>query len=471
LRSGLRAASAAAALGVAACAVGPDYVRPPTAPPQEFRGQVGPSEATSIADLPWWEVFEDEVLQELVLEALTSNHDLAAAVRRVEQAEALVGVAQSPFYPQIGYQGSAGRQAQPQLKNIPRTTFSYFAGAFSLAWEIDVWGRIRRSSEAAQQSLLATEEFRRGVLLSLVTDVAQAYLDLLELDRELEITRETAASFQDTLDLFTRRFQGGVGNDLQVARADGALAETLAQIPALERAIVAREDAIRVLLGRDPGPVPRGTALDERAAPPATPPGLPSALLERRPDVLQAEHAVASANAQVGVAIANFFPQIGLTALYGAQSTELKNIVKHDFSLWNAAGNAAGPIFQGFALLEQYRAQVAGWEETKELYEQTALTAFSEVSDTLTAQQRLAEERAAQERAVEAYQKSVRLSLLRYDHGLASYFEVLEAQQLLFPAEVVLAQIQRDQLVTVVTLYRALGGGWNLPDEQWTQKP
>jgi len=471
LKRGLRLVAAVAALGGSACAVGPDFVRPPTAPPEDYRGQVGATEAASIADLPWWEVFQDETLQQLVLDALASNYDLAAAVHRVEQAKSFVGVAQSPFYPQISYQGSAGRQGQPRFQGTPRDTFSFFDGAFALAWEIDVWGRIRRSSEAAQQSLLATEEFRRGVLLSLVTDVAQAYLGLLELDSELEITRETASAYQGTLDLFTRRFQGGVGNDLEVARAEGALAQTLAQIPDLERAIVAQENAIRVLLGREPGPIPRGTPLAEREAPPATPPGLPSALLERRPDVLQAEHVVASANAQVGVAVANFFPQIGLTALYGGQSSELKEIVKHGFSVWNAAGNAAGPIFQGFALLEQYRGQVAGWEETEARYEQTAIIAFSEVSDALTAQARLDEARAEQERAVLAYRKSVRLSLLRFDHGLSSYFEVLEAQKLLYPAELVLAKIQRDQLLTVVTLYRALGGGWNLPDEQWTQKP
>ncbi len=454
-----------------ACAVGPNYVRPPVAPPEDHRGHVDPVEAASLADLPWWEVFEDPVLQQLILEALNANYDLQIAVHRVEQAKAIVGVAQSPFYPRIEYQGSGGRQRDPRFLQQPSQTFSFFYGAFALAWEIDVWGRIRRSSEAAQQALLATEEFRRGVLLSLVTGVAEAYLTLLELDRELEIARETARNFEATLELFTRRYQGGVGNQLQVARAEAALADTLARIPDVELRILVQENAIRVLLGRDPGEVPRGTPLVERATPPATPPGLPSALLERRPDVLEAEHAIASANAQVGVAIASFFPQIGLTALYGGQSTELKDIVKQGFSLWNVVGNAAGPLFQGFELLEQYRAQVAFWEETKARYEQSVITAFAEVSNALTAQSRFAEARAAQERSVRAYQDSVRLSLLRYDHGLSSYFEVLEAQQQLFPAEIALAQIQRDQLLTVVTLYRALGGGWQLADEGWTQKP
>ncbi|HVP31094.1 MAG TPA: efflux transporter outer membrane subunit [Myxococcota bacterium] len=454
-----------------ACAVGPNYVRPPVATPDDYRGHVTPPEAASIADLPWWEVFDDDVLQKLVLEALNANYDLQTAVFRVEQARALVGVAQAPFYPQIQYQGNSGRQHQPELLSVPDATFNYFYGVFSLAWELDVWGRIRRSSEAAQQSLLATEEFRRGVLLSLVTGVASAYLTLLELDRELEIARDTAKSFRETRDLFQRRFLGGVGNKLQVSRAEAALAQTEATIPDLERRIVAQENVISVLLGRSPGPIPRGKPMSERPAPPPTPPGLPSTLLERRPDVLQAEHGIASANAEVGVAIANFFPRIGLTALYGAQSTDLSDLVKGAFSVWNVAGNVTGPVFQGFALLEQYRAQVAGWEQTKAQYEQTVITAFSEVSDALTAQTKFTEARAAQERTVAAYQESVRLSLTRYNSGLATYFEVLEAQQQLYPAEISLAQLQLSQLLTVVTLYRSLGGGWQLPDEQWTQAP
>jgi multidrug efflux system outer membrane protein len=454
-----------------ACAVGPNYVRPPVEAPAEHRGQVGAIEAASLADLPWWEVFADEVLQQLILDALTTNHDLQAAVQRVAQAKAQVGVAQSPFYPQIGYQGSAGRQRDPRFQGQPADEYSLFYGVFALAWELDVWGRIRRSNEAAQQALFATEEVRRGVMLTLATGVAEAYLTLLELDRELEIARDSAQAFQETLDLFTRRYEGGIGNQLQVARAEAALALALASIPDLELQIVVQENALGVLLGRNPGPIPRGTPFAERAAPPATPPGLPSALLERRPDVLAAEHAIASANAQVGVAIANFFPQIGLTALYGGQSTELGDIVKDGFSLWNVAGNAAGPLFQGFLLLEQYRGQKAFWEETKESYQQTVLTAFSEVSNALTARSRLAEARAAQERAVRAYQESVRLALIRFDSGLASYYEVLEAQQQLFPAELSLARFQLGELLSVVDLYRALGGGWQLSDEEWLRKP
>ena len=464
------AALVALAFGTA-CAVGPNYVRPPVVSPDEYRGEVGAIEATSVADLPWWEVFDDPVLQQLITEALAANYDLQVAVHRVGQAKALLGVARAPFYPQIDYTGSAGRQRTPQILDTPGATYDLFYGAFSLAWELDVWGRIRRSSEAAQQSLLATEEIRRGVLLSLVTGVAESYLSLLELDRELEIAFATTASFQATLDLFTRRYQGGVGNRLQVSRAQAALAQTQAQIPDLERRIVVQENAISVLLGRNPGPIPRGTPLVERAAPPATPAGLPSALLERRPDILQAEHEMASANAQVGVAVANFFPRIGLTALYGGQSTELSDIAKGSFSIWNVAGNVAGPLFQGFSLYQQWRGQKEFWEQTRASYEQTVITAFAEVSNTLTAQTRFAEVRSAQELTVSAYQESVRLSRIRYESGLAGYFEVLEAQQQLFPAEIALAQVQLNQLLTVVGLYRALGGGWQLSDEQWSQHP
>lgn len=467
-----RVLAAAACLAIAGgCAIGPNYVRPEVSAPGEYRGQVGPAEAASLADLPWWEVFEDEVLQQLILEALAGSYDLKTATARVEQAQALLGVARSPFYPQVGYQGSGGRQRDPEWLGTPSNTYDLFFGAFSLAWEIDVWGRIRRASEAARERLFAAEEVRRGVLLSLTTAVAQSYLRLLELDRELEIARATVKSFEETLELFDRQFTGGVGNKLQVERAAAALAQTQAVIPDLELRIVSEENALSVLLGRAPAPIPRGTPLAARSAPPATPPGLPSALLERRPDVLQAEHTLAAANAEVGVSIANFFPQIGLTALYGGQSTELSDLLKNSFSVWNVAGTAAGPVFQGFSLLQQYRAQVAAWEEAKSRYQQTVLTAFGEVSTALTAQTKLAEVKAAQERTVRAYQESVRLSLVRYTSGLAGYFEVLEAQQRLFPAEITLAQVQREQLLTVVTLYRTLGGGWQLSDDQWNQKP
>jgi multidrug efflux system outer membrane protein len=450
------------------CPVGPNYVRPDSKAPADYYGQPQPVEIESLADLPWWQVFSDPVLQRLVTESVQGNYDLRAAVARVEQANALVGVARAPLLPQVGYQGTASRQRSLVFPGTPNQTFNLFAGAFNLAWEIDVWGRIRRATEAAQAELLASDAFRRGVLLTLVSSVAQRYFELIELDRELDIAEQSTQSFRDTLQLFTRRYEGGVGSKLQTERAAAALYDAEASIPDLQAQIVAKENQINVLLGRNPGPIPRGKSLTEQTMPPQTPPGLPAELLERRPDVQQAEQTIRSANAQIGVAVANFFPRIGLTSLYGGQSTELSDIVKGSANVWNLVGSIGGPIFTGGQLLEQYYAQVALWEQTKFQWEQTLVTAFSEVSSTLVAQEKLVGVVSARAKTVGAYSESVRLSLLRYNQGLANYYEVLEAQQLLFPAENALAQAQRDQLLAVVDLYRALGGGWKVPDADWT---
>jgi outer membrane protein, multidrug efflux system len=307
-------------------------------------------------------------------------------------------------------------------------------------------------------------------MLSLVSQVAQTYFSLLELDLELTIARDTVTSFSDTVDLFRFRYEGGVGNKLEVDRAIAALEETVASIPDLERQIVALENQLQVLTGRPPGPIARGAPLIEQKAPPTVPPGLPSQLLERRPDVIQAEDELITTNANVGVAIANFFPQIGLTSLYGGTSVELKDLVKTKGNVWNIAGAIAGPIFTGGQNLETYRAQVATFEQSKAEYYQAILVALQEVSNNLTSQQKLRDIRAARERQVTALQESVRLSLLRYDQGLANYYEVLEAQQQLFPAQNGLAQTLRDQLNVVAQLYLALGGGWSQSDEAWTTR-
>jgi outer membrane protein, multidrug efflux system len=459
---------------ITGCTFGPNYLRPELSIPATHRGQIGVPEATSLADLPWWQVFWDVALEGLIEEALVNNYDLRTAAARVEQARALAGVARSEFFPQTGYQGSIGRAyGTPQSRVIilPGQEESAFSGVFTLAWEFDVWGRIRRSNEAALADLFASEEFRRGVVLTLVSDVAQAYFELLELDLELEIAQRTVASFQQTLDLFTRRLQLGVASKLETARAEAALAATAATIPALERRTVVKENQINVLLGRNPGPIPRGTPLVNQAFPPVIPVGLPSQLLERRPDIMQAEQTLMAANARIGVAEANFFPRIGLTGFYGGASTEIENVVKGSANLWSFAGQLTGPLLQGGLLYENYQATVAQWEQTKLQYEQSVIRAFQEVSDALTAQQKLAEVREEQTRAVMAYRESVRLSTLRYTGGFANYFEVIEAQQLLFPAEIILAQVQRDQLTTVVELYRALGGGWSAYAEPPTPPP
>ena len=452
-----------AALCLSACAIGPNYERPETASPPQYRGWVDPPEAASLADLPWWEVFEDPALVDLAVVAIEHNLDLVQATARVEQSRALLGAARSEFYPQIGYKGQGGRSRLPL--NEPgedHSTFNSLFGAFSLAWEIDVWGRIRRASEAARAELFAADSFRRGVLLSLVSEVAGAYYELIELDRELEIARQSTEDFRETLDLFERRYEGGVGSKLQTTRAEAALADAASAIPELERRIAATENRISVLVARPPGEVSRGKPLLEQQTPPQTPPGLPAQLLERRPDIVQAEEEIVAANARVGVAMGNFLPRIGLTAVYGGASSELKDLVTGSASLWNVLGEMAGPLFQGGLRLSEYRAQKSAWEESKARYEQTVLTALAEVSDALVAQEKLAEERAQRERQVQALSESVDLALVRYRQGLAGYYEVLDAQEQLFPAERLLARAQRDQLNAVVQLYRALGGGWNL---------
>jgi outer membrane protein, multidrug efflux system len=450
--------------------VGPDYKRPDVKPVEDFRSQIGPSEATSLADLGWWQVFNDKALQGLIVIALEHNYDLELAADRVEQSRALVGVAGSQLYPQIGYQGFAGREKAftPLEQAGGNITFNAFGGLLNLVWELDVWGRIRRSTEAARANLFAQEYVRRGVMLTLVSDVAGSYFSLLELDRELAIAQESSRTYKQTLHLFTQRYQFGRDSKLPVARAQAAYDSSLASIASLKRAIVQQENAISILLGAYPGEIPRGAQLTAQAAP-RTPLGLTTEVIQRRPDILQAEQNVEGSNAQVGVAIAGFFPRIGLSALYGAQSPNMNHLLDNSFSIWNIAGGLAGPIFQGGQILETYYAQQALWEGTIAQYKQTVIVSFREVSDALIAQTTLVDQRGALEAQVASLREAVELSLLRYNAGRASYFEVLEAEQLLFPAEDALAQTQRDQLLVVVSLYKALGGGWNLSDTQWTQ--
>jgi outer membrane protein, multidrug efflux system len=451
--------------------VGPDYKRPDPAPVEEFRSQIGPAENASLADSPWWAVFKDPQLQRFIAEALARNYDLQLAVARVDQARSLVWVAASPFYPQAGYQVFGGRERifLPVENGNGNLTYNAFGWLLNATWEIDVWGRIRRSTEAARANLFAQEDVRRGVMLTLVSDVATGYFRLLELDRELVIARESSKTYKQTLDLFTQRFEFGKDNKLPVERAQAAYDSSIANIAALSRAIVQQENALSVLLGVYPGEIERGIELTEQSFP-NTPVGLTTDLLQRRPDIMQAEQTMIGANAEIGVAVANFFPRIGITALYGGQSPNIGDVFDSSFSIWNIAGGFAGPLFQGGRLIESYHAQQAFWDQTIAQYKQTILVAFQEVSDSLVAEQTLVDQRAALIHQVNSLRESVDLSLLRYSAGRASYFEVLEAEQLLFPAEDALAQTQRDQLLAVVKLYKALGGGWNLSDVQWNHR-
>jgi outer membrane protein, multidrug efflux system len=450
---------AALFFSLSACAVGPNYTRPSVQTPDVYRGAEGPQDSKSIADLPWWEVFRDPTLKGLVEEALPANYDARIAAARVEQARYAVGVTRADLMPQANYTGSAER-GKFFAPNLPNQTSNVFLGAFQMAWEIDVWGRIRRATEASLADLFATEDVRRGVVLTLITDVAQAYFELRELDLELEIAKRTRDSFQQTLDLFMRQLIGGVGNKLATSRAEAALADAAGTIPELENQIVAKENQLSILLGRPPGEIPRGAALTDQPIAPDVPPGLPSSLLERRPDVLAAEQNVVATNALVGVAVGNFLPRFGLTSLYGGQSSDIDNVVKSAGQVWAIGASITGPLFQGGRLYYGYKGSVVQWQAATLAYEQSVLNALGDVSNGLVARQKFAAAHVERKRAVVALTESVRLSIVRFTGGLADYFEVLEAQQQLFPAELILARNELAQLVSVVQLYRALGGGW-----------
>jgi multidrug efflux system outer membrane protein len=453
---------------IGGCTLGPDYKRPQVTTPSAFRAQVTPQQAASFADVPWWSAFDDPVLQGLISEAVANNYDVKIAVARIEQARAQVGVVHSDILPQLNYGATAGAGRVPVqgLRSVNAVTVGTVAGAIDFAWEMDVWGRIRRSTEAAEADLLAQEDIRRGVLLTLVTDVATGYFRLLQLDRQLAIAEDSSRVFGKTYDFFNTRFQGGRDSELPVQRAKANVEASNARVEQLRRQIGQQEDALSILLGGYPKDIPRGRDLLQQTVP-ATPVGATTDLLQRRPDILAAEQNMVSANAQIGVAVANFFPRIGLSALGGIDWFRVAG-VNHNFGIWNAALSATGPIFNGGRLHSIYEGRKAFWDETVAQYQKTVLTAFRETSDALIAQQTLATERGPLEAQVAALQRSSDLASTRYDNGRASYFEVLEAQQQLFPAEDALAQNQGDQLVAVVSLYRALGGGWQFAPEQWS---
>ena len=449
----------AALILFASCTVGPNYQRPTVTVPDHYNGTTTSTDAASIADAAWFDVFRDPTLRSLVDEALRNGFDVRIAAARVEQARARYGIAGSQRYPTVGYNalyeyGHTSEFASPSDK-----TGGIIVANANVGWEADLWGRIRRLNEAARADYLATEEARRGVLLSLIAEVASAYFDLRELDAQLAIARRNTAAFQNTADLFRRRAEGGTASGLDTSRAEALLATESAQIPLLERAIVAKENQLSLLLGRTPGAIPRGLALDEQPLPPAVPAGLPSALLLRRPDIRQAEQLLVAANADIGVAEAAFYPTLNLTGLLGGQSPELATLLGGGHT-WSIQAGLFGPIFNAGRLRNQRRVAVAQFDEARTIYERAITAALGDVSTELVTYEKLAEAEALRARAVDADRNAVRLATLRYDSGFSAYFEVLDAQEQLLAAETNLAQTRRDRLVALVDLYRALGGGW-----------
>src|SRR5712692_1154593 len=333
------------------CAIGPNYKRPAVAEPQTFRGQAT-VEAASLADAPWWEVFHDPILKDLIHEALRNNYDVRIAAARVQEARANFVVTRSDLYPSLDYGGGVSKsKITPGVLGGPGgpapSASNFYAATLAMSWELDIWGRVRRSTEAARATLLATEDARRGVWLTLVSDLAQAYFELLALDVRLQIARDSTDAYQNTYNLFQDRLKVGVASKLETSRAEGALGSAQASIPELESDIVAKENQISILLGRSPIPIPRGLPMYEQAVVPTVPAGLPAALLERRPDLRQAEQKLVSANARIGVAKAEFFPKLSLTALFGTASPEVSALTGGTATIWAVAGMLSGPIFEG----------------------------------------------------------------------------------------------------------------------------
>jgi multidrug efflux system outer membrane protein len=452
-------------LFVGACTLGPDYNRPPLLLPDNYRGAQQPAGGESFADTPWWEVFKDPVLQELIRQALNNNYDLRTAAARVEEARAQVGVTRSFLYPQFDFRAGGSAQQVSRASDPPQSfganrNFQNWLAGFGMVWEIDVFGRIRREAEASNAVYFASEMDRRGVYITLVADVAQFYFDLLELDLELEISRSTLKLNDDTVRFYQSRYDTGISNRLEVEQAVANRARTAAVIPGLERRIALQENLINFLLGRNPGPILRGAVLTDQYHPPAIPTGLPSALLERRPDVQSAEQLLAATNANIGAAKALYFPNFSLSAALGSASHEFSNIADKRAAIWSVSGGLLQPIFQGWRIFWNYEGSKARFDQALAQYEKAAQNGFREVADSLVTIDKLKEERAEKEVQVTALENSSRLSRLRYDAGYSNYLEILIADQDLFDAQIELARTRGAQLNGVVQLYRALGGGW-----------
>lgn len=458
---------------LAACVVGPNYQRPSLATPDAFRGAPPPAPGQTVASLaeqPWQDVFVDPALQSLVQDGLSNNFDLQIAAARIEQARALVGTAASQGKPQVGYSAGAGYQNSfIPGPNGQADTLDYpsVGATLNAAWELDLWGRIKRATEAARANLMAQEDVRRGVILTLISDIATGYYRLLELDREQAIAEQSSVVYRQTLDLFTLRFEAGRDSRLPVDRTQALYEASTAKAADLRRAIAQQENALSILVGSNPRDIARGRPLDAQTMP-VTPLGATTDLLQRRPDILAAEQTMVRANAEIGEAIAERYPRIGLSALLGGIGADVGS-GWHGFGVWNLAAGLTGPIFTGGRLTELYNERKAFWDESIAGYRKTVQIAFQETADALAAQNHLVAQRQGLEAQVASLQRATGIALDRYQAGRASYFEVLEAQQQLFPAEDALAQTSRDQLLAVVSLYKALGGGWNPSMEQATQ--
>jgi multidrug efflux system outer membrane protein len=443
-----------AALYISGCALGPDFERPEVEQPEEYRQPTESGE--SIANLAWWEVFEDEHLQTLIEMALTNNKDLAIAVSRIEEARARYGFVRADQFPVVGAQAGAsrGNTAFPGSG-----TMDNFVVAGDLSYEVGLFGKLRRSTESARASLLATEEARRAVMITLIADVANTYLLLLDVDAQLQIARRTFETRKESLEIINARFEKGTVPLIDVNQAQIEQADAAVQIAALERDGMQTENLLRLLLGQNPGSVERDDA-NRQPVPPQVPVGLPSELLQRRPDIRQAEQILAAQTAQIGVAEALRFPSLGLTGTLGWVSNDLTDMNAADSRIWNVGADLFAPIFNAGQNKRRVEIERAKTEQALLGYEQAVLQAFREVEDALVAIRTLADETRARQEQVVAARSASTLSRARYDGGVTSYLEVLESERSLFRAELAESAIRREQLGAYVDLYKALGGGW-----------
>jgi len=465
-----RAGLALAAMMLTGCVVGPNYQRPTVAIPENFRAPepLPPPQAASFANLKWFEIFKDDKLQELIRTGLAQNYDLRDAVARVEAARASLGITRSEQFPNFGASGaveinrlSRGGATQLPPAILPNQNRNFGEASLNLlSFEVDLWGRLRRATEAARANLLSAEENRKAVVTTLVSDISTAYLSMRELDYELEISRRTLQTRQQSLDLTKSRQRVGDSTLLDLRQAE-QLVDTAAQaIPGIEQQIAQTENRIKLLLGENPGDVARGNILTAQAFPPDVPAGLPSDLLERRPDIRAAEQDLIAANAEIGVARAAYFPQLSLSGLLGGQSTQLASLFSGPHSTWTLAPQLSQPIFTAGRLKSNVKLTEAERESALIRYQRTIQTAFSEVSNSLIAHQKVRESREKQEELVVALQDRLRLAYIRYRGGVDTQLNALDADRDLFQAELALSQIRLEELLTVVQLYKALGGGW-----------
>jgi outer membrane protein, multidrug efflux system len=458
-RSRVPCAIAFMALSAVGCTVGPNYRRPPVTPPSEFRGApaaTSPASA-SLAEQPWADVFQDDQLRALLRVALAQNYDLRIAAARVVEAQASYGVTRADQFPEVDAQAQAQDQYGSVFAGRKVPTGGSFQLATAVSWEPDFWGQYRRATEAARAQILASEWGRRGVLTSLVAHVASGYYALRALDLQLEIARRTLTSRQESLELTQVRERGGATSILDVRQAEQLVHSAEAQAVDLQRQIEQQENALSVLLGQNPGSIARAS-LPGQTLGPDVPAGVPSTLLERRPDVQQAEQQLVAANARIGVARAAYFPQISLTGTGGAASAALSSLLTS--GMWSVATSAVRPIFDAGRTKSRVAQARARTEEAVLTYQRTTQQAFREVSDALVGYQRARELRAAQDLLVRAAEDARRLTDVRYRGGASSYLDVLDSETRLFSAELGAVQAQLVELSAFVEIYRALGGGW-----------